>query len=147
MEFVSSTAVLCRQPDMTEAGLGPFPVPSYLEVSVDGQKYSQSLKEYDIVGPAVGIEPWRDAIAVEAGGRSPVPDVRVFTTDQWGHQVWGTRVRRAVLSPRAEGERPAGPRLRFAARALGAARAPPPPPAAVARGMPGDGFGLGGGGG
>ena len=53
---MSSTEVLCRQPDLRETDLGPFPMPSYLEVSLDGQKYSQSLKRYDIVGPAVGIE-------------------------------------------------------------------------------------------
>ena len=87
VQFVSSTEVLCRQPDMTETNLGPFPVPSYLEVSVDGQKFSQSLKEYNIVGPPVAINPCEKTITVEAAGRSTVPDLKVHTLDKWGHQV------------------------------------------------------------
>ena len=55
VQFVSNTEMLCRQPDM--ADLGPFPDPSYLEVSVDGQKFSQSLTEYHVVGPQRVIEP------------------------------------------------------------------------------------------
>ena len=47
VQYVSPTEVQCRQPQF----LSPFPRNSYLEVSVDGQKFSHNLKAYDIVGP------------------------------------------------------------------------------------------------
>ena len=87
VRFVSSTEVLCRQPDLTQ--LGPFPAPSYLEVSIDGQKYSRSLKEYHIVGAASAIEPDQTTITVEAAAASGVPALHVYTVDTWGHRVLG----------------------------------------------------------
>ena len=52
-EFISTEEVRCRQPDLSlmrfpEPG---FPDPTYLEISLDGQRYSQSRIKYTIVGP------------------------------------------------------------------------------------------------
>ena len=52
VQYVSTTEVRCRQPHFP----APFPSPSYLEVSVDGQKYSTSGVQYDVVGPRTAIK-------------------------------------------------------------------------------------------
>ena len=99
--------------------------------------------------PALFLTPlfWTELLST-AVGRVVVPAGHAFGRGARISMRGGWRWRRAGHKPggggvedppRAEGERPAGPRLRFAARALGAARAPAAA-AAVARGMPGDGF-------
>ena len=60
VRFVSNTAVECRQPAVPTG----FPVPSYLEVSVDGQVFSQSLIPFDIVGVPVVLQ--LEPTAIEA---------------------------------------------------------------------------------
>ena len=83
VRYVSSTEVQCRQPRFA----GAFPTNSYLEVSVDGQQFSRSLKSYDIVGPPVRAVASNQTLTARAAENATVPELVLYTVDEFGHAV------------------------------------------------------------
>ena len=60
VRFHSSTEVHCRCPVLD----APWPDPSYISLSLDGEKYSHNLVSYAIVGDAVGLEAYPKSLQV-----------------------------------------------------------------------------------
>ena len=87
--MVSTTEIVCVQPQVD----GPFPPPTYLEISCDGQQYTKSLVRYSIVGQPVAI----DAVDAFSGTKTVnnvtadkvvrISQVAVYTVDKYGQQV------------------------------------------------------------
>ena len=90
VRFRSTTEVECYQPDLSH--LGPFPDPSYLEVSLDGQTFSRSEVKYTLVGPAVAMQASLQSVRVRAGAATALPEIVIYTVDQSGNHVlnWDT---------------------------------------------------------
>ena len=85
VQYRSSSEVRCRQPDMTPVGI--FPIPSYFEISVDGQVFSHSLIQYSMVWPAASLVASVQALTLPADQWSPVPNVVYYTQDAAGHPL------------------------------------------------------------
>ena len=79
VSYVSATEVECYQPSFSR----PFLAPSYVELSLDGQVYSQSLTAYDIIGDAVGLMVPSEVgtVALAAAAVTQFPDIDVYTVD------------------------------------------------------------------
>ena len=82
-QFLSATELRCKQPIVA----GPFPIPSYLEVSIDGQFFSKSLINYDIVGDPFSLEVDPPQLTTQAEAVSTFKGVSIYTVDVYGRRV------------------------------------------------------------
>ena len=80
---VSTTEIICPQPPMAE----PWPSPTYLEVSVDGQVFSKSFVQYYILGIPVGLDVEEKLAVINAADAVAFNTTIVFTVDQYGHRL------------------------------------------------------------
>ena len=83
VQYVSATEVRCRQPRLEAA----LPSSSYLDVSVDGQKFSRSLRAYDVLGPPVAVRSNQTTVTAQAADATLIPSFTLYTLDEFGHQV------------------------------------------------------------
>ena len=86
VQVVSGTELLCRQPDLTAHG--PLLRPSYLEVSIDGQKFSGSAQRYDVVGSPEAVVAGTSRLTVHAAAATPVRDCVFYTVDRAGNRLY-----------------------------------------------------------
>jgi len=84
VKFFNTTIVFCPQPRFPKASM----VPAYVEVSLDGQMWSNSKVEYNVIGYAVGIrvrpESFMDedrAIFLKGNATMYVPPLVLVTVD------------------------------------------------------------------
>ncbi|CUG51008.1 transmembrane protein, putative [Bodo saltans] len=84
--LISSYEVLCVLPPVP----GPVPKPSYLEVSIDGTVFSDSLITYDVVGTPSSLfisAPLSGELTVRAARLTQLPAVYVNVADSVSHPL------------------------------------------------------------
>ena len=83
--YINSFQILCRQPP--SVGQQPTLLPAYLEVSLDGQMYSESLVQYAIYGKPAALKTRKAVVTVLAGLVTVVELLTLVTVDSSGHEL------------------------------------------------------------
>ncbi|KAJ9459811.1 hypothetical protein DIPPA_28586 [Diplonema papillatum] len=83
--YVNSFKILCKQPPSTNNQ--PTSIPAYVEVSLDGQLYSESQVEYAIYGRPAGLQAREAIVSVRADLESDVEAMTIVTVDEAGHEL------------------------------------------------------------
>ena len=83
--YLNSFRVLCRQPPSINGK--PTFIPAYIEVSLDGQLYSENAVTYAVYGRPAGLGTRTPQLSVLADVQSVVETITIYTTDEVGHEL------------------------------------------------------------